>query len=143
MEILNSNIPFSEKPFFSTNYTNPNFSKNISSLKTAYTSFQNSKQNNKGLSSYEKYKNQKLLNSAQINTHQCHKCHPHHFHIHHIHIPQQRLYEALNLKNLNLGNTSDLMKEVLELKNECRKFREELNKNQNEKIAGDLYIKES
>ena len=142
MEILNSNIPFSEKPFFSTNYTNPNFSKNISSLKTAYTSFQNSNQNNRGLSSYEKYKNQKLLNSAQINTYQCHKCHPHHFHIHHIHIPQQRLYEALNLKNLNLGNTSDLMKEVLELKNECRKFREELNKNQNEKIAGDLYIKE-
>ena len=34
------------------------------------------------------------------------------------------------------------MKEVLELKNECRKFREELNKNKNEKIAGDLYIKE-
>ena len=68
MEILNSNIPFSEKPFFSTNYTNPNFSKNISSLKTAYTSFQNSNKNNKGLSSYEKYKNQKLLNSTQIYT---------------------------------------------------------------------------
>ena len=142
MEILNSNTHLSEKPFFNTNFTNPGFSKNISSLKTAYTSFQNSNQNKKLLSSYERYKNQKLLNSAQINTNHCHKCHPHHFHIHHIHIPQGRLYEALNLKNLNLGNTSDLMKEVLELKNECRKFREELNKNQNEKIAGDLYIKE-
>ena len=142
MEILNSNTHLSEKPFFNTNFTNPGFSKNISSLKTAYTSFQNSNQNNKLLSSYERYKNQKLLNSAQINTNHCHKCHPHHFHIHHIHIPQGRLYEALNLKNLNLGNTSDLMKEVLELKNECRKFREELNKNKNEKIAGDLYIKE-
>ena len=142
MEILNSNNHLSEKQFFNTNFTNPGFSKNISSLKTAYTSFQNSNQNNKLLSSYERYKNQKLLNSAQINTNHCHKCHPHHFHIHHIHIPQGRLYEALNLKNLNLGNTSDLMKEVLELKNECRKFREELNKNQNEKIAGDLYIKE-
>ena len=142
MEILNSNTHLSEKQFFNTNFTNPGFSKNISSLKTAYTSFQNSNQNNKLLSSYERYKNQKLLNSAQINTNHCHKCHPHHFHIHHIHIPQGRLYEALNLKNLNLGNTSDLMKEVLELKNECRKFREELNKNQNEKIAGDLYIKE-
>ena len=142
MEILNSNNYLSEKQFFNTNFTNPGFSKNISSLKTAYTSFQNSNQNNKLLSSYERYKNQKLLNSAQINTNHCHKCHPHHFHIHHIHIPQGRLYEALNLKNLNLGNTSDLMKEVLELKNECRKFREELNKNQNEKIAGDLYIKE-
>ena len=142
MEILNSNKYLSEKQFFNTNFTNPGFSKNISSLKTAYTSFQNSNQNNKLLSSYERYKNQKLLNSAQINTNHCHKCHPHHFHIHHIHIPQGRLYEALNLKNLNLGNTSDLMKEVLELKNECRKFREELNKNQNEKIAGDLYIKE-
>lgn len=142
MEILNSNTHLSEKPFFNTNVTNPGFSKNISSLKTAYTSFQNSNQNNKLLSSYERYKNQKLLNSAQINTNHCHKCHPHHFHIHHIHIPQGRLYEALNLKNLNLGNTSDLMKEVLELKNECRKFREELNKNKNEKLAGDLYIKE-
>ena len=142
MEIINSNTHLSEKQFFNTNFTNPGFSKNISSLKTAYTSFQNSNQNNKLLSSYERYKNQKLLNSAQINTNHCHKCHPHHFHIHHIHIPQGRLYEALNLKNLNLGNTSDLMKEVLELKNECRKFREELNKNQNEKIAGDLYIKE-
>ena len=142
MEILNSNNHLSEKQFFNTNFTNPGFSKNISSLKTAYTSFQNSNQNNKLLSSYERYKNQKLLNSAQINTNHCHKCHAHHFHIHHIHIPQGRLYEALNLKNLNLGNTSDLMKEVLELKNECRKFREELNKNQNEKIAGDLYIKE-
>ena len=142
MEILNSNNHLSEKQFFNTNFTNPGFSKNISSLKTAYTSFQNSNQNNKLLSSYERYKNQKLLNSAKINTNHCHKCHPHHFHIHHIHIPQGRLYEALNLKNLNLGNTSDLMKEVLELKNECRKFREELNKNKNEKIAGDLYIKE-
>ena len=142
MEILNSNNHLSEKQFFNTNFTNPGFSKNISSLKTAYTSFQNSNQNNKLLSSYERYKNQKLLNSAQINTNHCHKCHPHHFHIHHIHIPQGCLYEALNLKNLNLGNTSDLMKEVLELKNECRKFREELNKNKNEKIAGDLYIKE-
>ena len=142
MEILNSNTHLSEKQFFNTNFTNPGFSKNISSLKTAYTSFQNSNQNNKLLSNYERYKNQKLLNSVQINTNHCHKCHPHHFHIHHIHIPQGRLYEALNLKNLNLGNTSDLMKEVLELKNECRKFREELNKNQNEKIAGDLYIKE-
>lgn len=142
MEILNSNTHLSEKPFFHTIFTNPGFSKNISSLKTAYTSFQNSNQNNKLLSSYERYKNQKLLNSAQINTNHCHKCHQHHFHIHHIHIPQGRLYEALNLKNLNFGNTSDLMKEVLELKNECRKFREELNKNKNEKIAGDLYIKE-
>ena len=142
MEILNSNNHLSEKQFFNTNFTNPGFSKNISSLKTAYTSFQNSNQNNKLLSSYERYKNQKLLNSAKINTNHCHKCHPHHFHIHHIHIPQGCLYEALNLKNLNLGNTSDLMKEVLELKNECRKFREELNKNKNEKIAGDLYIKE-
>ena len=142
MEILNSNNHLSEKQFFNTNFTNPGFSKNISSLKTAYTSFQNSNQNNKLLSSYERYKNQKLLNSAKINTNHCHKCHPHHFHIHHIHIPQGCLYEALNLKNLNLGNTSDLMKEVLELKNECRKFREELNKNKNEKLAGDLYIKE-
>jgi hypothetical protein len=46
----------------------------------------------------------------------------------------------LNLKNYD--NTAELMKEVLELKSECRKFREELNRNQNEKFSADLYIKE-
>ena len=39
-------------------------------------------------------------------------------------------------------DTNDLLKEVLELKNECRKFREELDKNNNEKNAGNKYIKE-
>ena len=142
MKNLNSNIHFTEKPLNNTYFTNPEFSKNISDLKTAYTSFPNSNQNIKLLTGYEKYKNQKLLNSAKTNTQYCHKCHPHHFHIHHIHIPQERLYEALNLSNLNLNNTSGLMKEVLELKNECKKFREELIRNQREKVAGDLYIKE-
>ena len=46
----------------------------------------------------------------------------------------------MNLKNFD--NTAELMKEVLELKSECRKFREELNRNQNEKFSADLYIKE-
>ena len=142
MRNLNSNIHFSEKPLYNTYIANPEFSKNISSLKTAYTSFQNSNKDNKLLTSYEKYKNQKLLNSAKMNSPHCHKCHPHHFHIHHIHIPQERLNEALNLNNFKLNNTSGLMKEVLELKNECRKFREELNRNRIEKIAGDIYIKE-
>ena len=140
MEILNSNFPFNNKPLYNTNITNPETSKNISSLKTAFTSFQNTNPSNKLLSSFEKYKNQKLLNSAQLNSHKCHNCNPHHFHIHHIHIPQERLYEALNLQNVS--GTSELMKEVLELKNECRKFREELYKNQKDKKAEDNYIKE-
>ena len=140
MEILNSNFPFNNKPLYNTNITNPETSKNISSLKTAFTSFQNTNPSNKLLSSFEKYKNQKLLNSAQLDSHKCHNCNPHHFHIHHIHIPQERLYEALNLQNVS--GTSELMKEVLELKNECRKFREELYKNQKDKKAEDNYIKE-
>ena len=141
MEILNSNSQFMENSLKNTNMKNPQFSKNFSSFKTDYSTFQNSNNlNNRPLTSYDRFKSQKLINSAQIRTNHCHKCHPHHFHIHHIHIPQERLYEVLNLKDFN--NNSELMKEVLELKNECRKFREELTKNQNEKIAGDLYIKE-
>ena len=140
MKNLNSNTQFSEKPFNNTFNINPYYSKNISELKTAYTSFQNTNQYNKLLSSFDKYKNQQLLNSAQIKNTKCHNCHPHHFHVHHIHIPQERLYEALNLKNINY--TSDLMKEVLELKNECRKIREELEVNQNERNAGNRYIRE-
>ena len=138
MRNLNSNTYFYEKPFNHTYIANPQFSKNFSELKTGYTTFQNTNLDNKIFTSYDKYKSQQLLNSVQIRNHHCHKCHPHHFHIHHIHIPQERLYEALNLNNYN----SDLMKEVLELKNECRKFREELEINQNEKNAGNLYIRD-
>ena len=141
MEILNSNSQFMENSLKNTNMKNPQFSKNFSSFKIDYSTFQTTNNhNNRPLTSYDRFKSQKLFNSEQIRINHCHKCHPHHFHIHHIHIPQERLYEVLNLKDFN--NTSELMKEVLELKNECRKFREELTKNQNEKIAGDLYIKE-
>ena len=141
MEILNLNSQHIEKPFNNTYMKNPEFSKNFSSFKTDYTTFKNSNnQKNRSFTSYDKYKSQKLLNVSPISSNHCHNCHPHHFHIHHIHIPQERLYEALNLKNFD--NTAELMKEVLELKSECRKFREELNRNQNEKFSADLYIKE-
>ena len=141
MEILNLNSQHIEKPFNNTYMKNPEFSKNFSSFKTDYTTFKNSNnQKNRSFTSYDKYKSQKLLNVSPISSNHCHNCHPHHFHIHHIHIPQERLYEALNLKNFD--NTAELMKEVFELKSECRKFREELNRNQNEKFSADLYIKE-
>ena len=140
MRNLNSKEYSNEKPFNHTYFTNPQFSKNFSELKTGYTTFQNSNKESKYFTSFDKYKNQQLLNSAQIRNHRCHNCHPHCFHIHHIHIPQERLYEALNLQNFNY--TSDLMKEVSELKNECRKFREELEINRNEKNAGNTYIRE-
>ena len=141
MEILNLNSQYIEKPLNNTYMKNPEFSKNFSSFKTDYTTFKNSNnQKNRSFTSYDKYKSQKLLNVSPISSNHCHNCHPHHFHIHHIHIPQERLYEALNLKNFD--NTAELMKEVLELKSECRKFREELNRNQNEKFSADLYIKE-
>ena len=141
MEILNLNSQYIEKPLNNTYMKNPEFSKNFSSFKTDYTTFKNSNnQKNRSFTSYDKYKSQKLLNASPISSNHYHNCHPHHFHIHHIHIPQERLYEALNLKNFD--NTAELMKEVLELKSECRKFREELNRNQNEKFSADLYIKE-
>ena len=101
MRNLNSNEYSNEKPFNHTYFTNPQFSKNFSELKTGYTTFQNSNKESKYFTSFDKYKNQQLLNSAQIRNHRCHNCHPHCFHIHHIHIPQERLYEALNLQNFN------------------------------------------
>ena len=111
-------------------------------LNTAYTTFNNLNQTN-NLTSFDKYKNQQLLNRARTayNTcncschfnsytnQRCYQCHPHHFHIHHIHFPTRQLYDLFNkdntteIPNLNnsIANSNNLLKEVTELRNECLK----------------------
>ena len=132
--------------------------------KTTYTTFNNINQTN-NLSSFERYQNQQLLNKVKIplvpcncNCHinssisqQCNNCHLHHFHIHHIHIPREQFlnYFTINdniseMKNINnsFTNSNNLLKQVMELRNECRKFKEELERSNNENGEEAKYIKE-
>ena len=135
-------------------------------LNTAYTTFENISQTKNNISNFERYKNQQLLNKARSPTFQCNcschfstkitprcnhcHCHHHHFHIHHIHIPRQNINDILNIENLSnikkatnsFTNSNNLLKEVTELRNECRRFKEELDRNNNEKNAGNIYIRE-
>ena len=123
-------------------------------LNTAFTTNNNNNLTNNNISSFERYKNQQLLNKAKIPsfpfndkvqnsstiTQRCNHCHSHRFHIHHIHLPRRHLYDILNIENLaelkNIEKSFDsqniLLKEVTELRNECRKFKEELDKKNND-----------
>ena len=123
-------------------------------LNTAFTTYNNINMTNNNLSSYERYKNQQLLNKAKIPsfplndkvhnsstiTQRCNHCHSHRFHIHHIHLPRRHLYDILNIENLaelknidkSFDNANILLKEVTELRKECRKFKEELDKRNND-----------
>ena len=130
---------------------------------TEFTSFNNSAQHKNNLSNFDKYKNQQLLNQTILrnckcncschfnlsNSSRCNHCHPHHFHVHHIHIPRRNVNDIFNLENISnlktantsFTNSNNLLKEVTELRNECRKFKEELERNLNEKNAGNDYIR--
>ena len=87
-------------------------------LNTAFTTNNNNNLTNNNLSSFERYKNQQLLNKAKIPlfpfndkvhnsstiTQRCNHCHSHRFHIHHIHLPRRHLYDILNIiYQLNLN----------------------------------------
>ena len=147
-------------------YNNPyNTSFQKENLNTAHTTFNNTNQMIYS-SNYDRYKNQQLLNRARtahntcncschINSksninQRCNHCHLHHFHIHHIHLPTRQLYDYFNknniteISNLNnsVENSNNLLKEVIELRNECRKFKEELDKNNKEKRYEDNYVKD-
>ena len=56
------------------------------------------------------------------------------------------IYQILKLQILHLliviPSYDNLLKEVTELRNECRKFKEELDRSLNEKNAGNKYIRE-
>ena len=163
---INSNNYFNndKSKFGLKNDNNPFNSFQKDNLNTAHTTFNNTSQSN-NLYNFERYKNQQLLNqtrkpftSVKCNCN-CHistdlsprcNCHHHHFHIHHIHIPQSHLSAILNKENLSemtnsnntLVNSNNLLKEVTELRNECRKFKEELDRNNKEKNAEDNYRRE-
>ena len=131
---------------------------------TDFTTFHNTSQIKNNISNYERYKNQQFLNQTRLpdckcyctchfnssNCNICNHCHQHHFHMHHIHIPSRNLNDILhfeNISNFKTTNTSfidsnNLLKEVTELRNECRKFKEELDRNLNEKSAENIYIRE-
>ena len=104
------------------------------------------------LSNFERYKNRQLLNreispsssckcichSNSKNSPLCRHCKFHNFHIHHIHIPIRQIYDCNNRENSsnhidvkipnNDIDSSKLLKEVIELRNECKKFKEDLDK---------------
>ena len=165
MDILNSNNfnEYEQKDINDNNLSSnalkhDNYSFQKENNNTAYTTNNNINQTNNS-SLFERYKNQQLLNkvpniNCNCNCHikpiqRCHFCNFHNFHIHHIHIPREHLCDILNIdnlseiKNLNnsLNNSNNLLKEVTQLKNECRKFKEELDRNNNEKYAEDKYIR--
>ena len=171
MDILNSNKYFNEykpNPIDNNNlsFNMPKYDKSFNNSiqrennKTAYTTNNNINQNN-NYSTFERYQNQQLLNRAgriscncschtnpNINQ-KCHFCNLHNFHIHHIHISRDHLHNILGFENLSeiqklnssVNNSNNLLKEVTELRNECKKFKEELERNNNEKDAGDKYIR--
>ena len=74
-----------------------------------------------------------------------HHCNLHHIHYHHIHIPYNHCCHRLNDYSSiqRVGNhrmNTDLLNEVAELRNECRKFKTELEKTKNENEVENKYI---
>ena len=65
-----------------------------------------------------------------------------HYHIHHFHIPHTYTHICPRLNNLeNTQSNEDLLKEISELKEECKKFKDELEKTKSENEIGNKYIK--
>ena len=65
-----------------------------------------------------------------------------HYHIHHFHIPHTYTHICPRLTKLeNAQLNEDLLKEIAELKKECKKFRDELEKTKSENELGNKYIK--
>lgn len=127
-----------------------------------FTSYNIASENNNRKINLEKYNNIRQINRSPqtsprygcgihcSNSVLCpyiNHCFLHHVHFHHIHIPHNhfcpRLTNTLSPraeeKQRQLNN--DLLNEVAELRNDCRKFKEELEKTKNENEAGNKYIK--
>ena len=149
--ILNSNIPRKPSNSFET------------SLQKSENIINNPLSNTLPQTTFEKYKNQQLLNSIQSNIipcscgcvsgssylcknyHHCHNHHiilsPHHHHIIKTIIPIQNNNNTNFIKENNKTINTDLLTEVTELRNECKKIKEELTRNRNINLAGSEYIK--
>ena len=128
--------------------------------KQNFTSYNITTDNNNRQINLEKYNNIGTLSQiskkgldyaqdVQCSSYLCpylHHCSLHHIHFHHIHIPHShfcpRLHYSSSFKKIgNQQLNNDLINEVAELRNECRKFKEELEKTKNENEAGNKYIK--
>ena len=125
-----------------------------------FKSYNITSENNNRKINLQKYNNirpinqssQKILgcqNLSQCGSFVCpcaHHCTLHHIHFHHIHIPHNHFCPRLNYsssftKDRNRQLNNDLLNEVAELRNECRKFKEELEKTKDENKIENKYIK--
>ena len=103
---------------------------------------------NSRLINIEKYNNirpitqtRKSPNSNYLHCPSCF-CPNSHYHIHHFHIPHTYTHICPRLTKLeNAQSNEDLLKEIAELKKECKKFRDELEKTKSENELGNKYIK--
>ena len=120
-----------------------------------FTSYNITSENNNRRINLQNYNNIRPINQSSQKilgcqspirciSHLCpyaHHCNLHHIHFHHIHIPHNHFCPRLNYsssftKDRNRQLNNDLLNEVAELRNECRKFKEELEKTKNEnKVA--------
>ena len=147
---LNTNSPirkevksYNSNPFKkSDNLNNLNFNTyNISSQSP-----------NNGLINLEKYNNIGQINQSKKNALNFNSKFPLHcpacqcqntyYHVHHFHIPHNYTHICPRLNKLqNEQSNQDLLNEIAELKEECRKFKDELEKTKSENEIGNKYIK--
>ena len=130
-----------------------------------FTAYNISNENNNRILNLEKYNNIRPVNQTQKSVgYRCgyhcgsylcpymHHCQLNHIHFHHIHIPHTHICPRMNnitTRNITrvddnqIENTKDedLINEVAELRNECQKFKEELERTKNENEVGNKYIK--
>ena len=70
------------------------------------------------------------------------QCQNTYYHVHHFHIPHNCTHICPRLNKLeNEQSNEDLLNEIAELKEECKKFRDELEKTKSENEIGNKYIK--
>jgi len=70
------------------------------------------------------------------------QCQNTYYHVHHFHIPHNCTHICPRLNKLqNEQSNEDLLNEIAELKEECKKFKDELEKTKSENEIGNKYIK--
>ena len=128
-----------------------------------FTSYNVTSSDNKHKLNLEEYQNIRPVNQTQrsIGFRCGYHCEPylcpyyshcqlHHVHFHHIHIPHTYMCPRINNKTTNISrienreinkSNNDLIKEVAELRDECKKVKEELQKTRNENEVENKYIK--
>ena len=125
-----------------------------------FSSYNIISENNKYRLNFEKYNNIVPVNrtSQNIIGYNClvncvnnfcpydNYCNFHHIHFHHIHIPHNHICPHLNksLSVRRIGHlqlNKDLLNEISELRNECRKFKDELENAKTENKKGNEYRK--